>query len=58
MNELSAVLHVDYSEQPQSLEDKLLTEIPTKVSTESTPTSEVKKFGSKPYDGGSMIITV
>lgn len=59
MNELSAVLHVDYSDQPQSLlEEEVLVEIPTKVSTESTSTSGVKKFGSKPYDGSSMIITV
>ena len=58
MNELSAVLHVDYTQQPELSPESMMVEIPTKTTTEPTSTSEVKKFGSKPYDGGSMIITV
>ena len=59
MNELSAVLHVDYTQQPELSPESMMVEIPTKKEDATSDVhADVKKFGSKPYDGGSMIITV
>lgn len=55
MNDLSTVLHVDYTQQPELSPESMMVEIPVK---KEDVNSDVKKFGSKPYDGGSMIITV
>lgn len=55
MGELSAVLHVDYTQQPELSPESMTVEIPIK---KEDTNSDIKKFGSKPYDGGSMIISV
>ena len=56
VSELSSVINTDTFEQPVDLNDvKEVLEVQT---VKEVSDSGVKKFGSKPYDGGSMIISV